>query len=73
MIRGNLPLAGSGDPADPQKFVRLIDVDGNQLGIMTLAEAKKIARSQQLELIDIASTITPPIYRLLERGSEAKG
>jgi translation initiation factor IF-3 len=73
MIRGNLPLVGSGDPADPQKRVRLIDVEGMQLGIMTLAEAERIAQSRQLELVGIASTATPPIYRLLNRRSEVRG
>jgi translation initiation factor IF-3 len=72
MIRDNLTLAGSGDPSDPQKRVRLIDGTGKQLGIMTLAEAKKIAQSQQSELVGIASTVTPPIYRLLKRRSEAQ-
>jgi translation initiation factor IF-3 len=66
MIRDDSPPAGSGDLADPQQRVRLIDGKGKQLGIMTLSAAEAFAVSQGAKLVKIASTVTPPIFRLMD-------
>jgi translation initiation factor IF-3 len=72
MIKNNLPAAGSEGQADPEHKVRLIDTSGKQLGIMTLSQAEKIAISQQLRLLCIASSAKPPIYRLLRKKAPEK-
>jgi translation initiation factor IF-3 len=66
MIRDDSPSAESGNTADPQQRVRLIDGKGNQLGIMTLSAAEAIAVSQGAKLVKIAPTATPPIFRLMD-------
>jgi Translation initiation factor IF-3, N-terminal domain len=64
MIKDDLPLAGSGAQADPEQQVRLIDLLGKQLGVMTLSQAEAIAMGRQLKLRCIASSAKPPVYRL---------
>jgi translation initiation factor IF-3 len=49
----------------PQQQVRLIGVNGKSLGVMTLAEAEMIARSQNVRLVNLTPTLTPPVYRLV--------
>ncbi|HXR04997.1 MAG TPA: hypothetical protein VN836_09865 [Verrucomicrobiae bacterium] len=71
MIKDDSPLAGSGEEADPEQQVRLIDLSGKQLGIVTFSQARAIAVSQQVRLLCIAPSANPPIYRLY-RGDEKK-
>ena len=47
------------------KEVRLIDVDGNQLGIVPIAQAKKIAQEKQLDLVKIAPDAKPPVCKII--------
>ncbi len=44
--------------------IRLIDEAGKQLGIVSLAEAKKIAQDHNLDLVLITAKVKPPIYKL---------
>lgn len=48
--------------------VRLIGVDGKQLGIVSLAEGLTLARQQGVDLVEIAATATPPVCRLVDFG-----
>ena len=48
--------------------VRVIDDDKQQLGIMTLGDALRIAQSKGLDLIEIAATATPPVCRIVDYG-----
>ncbi len=48
--------------------VRLVGPDGNQLGIKTLTEALNIARSMDLDLVEVAPLATPPVCRILDYG-----
>jgi translation initiation factor IF-3 len=48
--------------------VRVIGVDGKQLGIMSLGEAINLARSNDVDLVEIAATATPPVCRLVDFG-----
>ncbi|WP_242965067.1 translation initiation factor IF-3 [Petroclostridium xylanilyticum] len=50
------------------KEIRLIDVDGSQLGIMSAKEAQKIANSKNLDLVKIAPQATPPVCRIMDYG-----
>jgi translation initiation factor IF-3 len=45
--------------------VRLIDTDGAQLGIKSIAEALFIARGKQLDLVEVAPQAQPPVCRIL--------
>jgi translation initiation factor IF-3 len=67
MIKDDSPLAGDSDLVDS---IRLIDSDGKYLGIMTLPKAKAIAESKEAKLMKIAASANPPIYKLIEKGSE---
>jgi translation initiation factor IF-3 len=50
------------------KEVRLVGEKGEQLGIMPLPQALEIARKQNLDLVEVASTAAPPVCRLLDYG-----
>ena len=46
--------------------LRVIGPDGRQCGILTLAEALKLARSFGMDMVEIAPTATPPIARIID-------
>jgi translation initiation factor IF-3 len=48
--------------------VRVIDPDGKQLGILSLGEALTLARTNGVDLVEIAPTATPPVCRLVDFG-----
>lgn len=48
--------------------VRVIDDNKQQLGVMTLGEALRLAQSKGLDLIEIAATATPPVCRIVDYG-----
>ena len=48
--------------------VRLIDEDGNQLGIVPTQEALQIARARGLDLVEVAPNANPPVARLMDYG-----
>jgi len=48
--------------------VRVIGVDGKQLGVITLNEALAQARANGVDLVEIAATATPPVCRLVDFG-----
>lgn len=48
--------------------VRVIGVDGSQLGVLALQEALNMARNQGVDLVEIAPTATPPVCRLVDYG-----
>ena len=48
--------------------VRVIDDAKQQLGVMALGEAIRLAQSKGLDLIEIAPTATPPVCRIMEYG-----
>lgn len=50
------------------KEVRLIGEDGTQLGIMSAAEALKIAAEHELDLVKIAPTSNPPVCKIMDYG-----
>ncbi len=41
---------------------------GEQLGIMTLADAREVARKHSLDIVEVAPTSVPPVCRLLDYG-----
>ena len=50
------------------KEIRLIGSEGEQLGIMTSAEALKIADEQGLDLVKISPQAVPPVCKLMNYG-----
>jgi translation initiation factor IF-3 len=48
--------------------VRVIGVDGQQLGVFSLGEAINMARSNGVDLVEIAPNATPPVCRLVDFG-----
>lgn len=51
-----------------EKEIRLVGSDGEQLGIMSSAQALEIADSKQLDLVMIAPQAKPPVCKLMEYG-----
>jgi len=48
--------------------VRLIGVEGEQIGIVTLAVANALAEEAGIDLVEIAPTAQPPVCRLMDYG-----
>ena len=48
--------------------VRVIDDNKQQLGVMALSDALRLAQSKGLDLIEIAATATPPVCRIVDYG-----
>ena len=48
--------------------VRVIDEEGNQLGIMSPDEALREAESRSLDLVEVASGAVPPVCRIMDYG-----
>jgi translation initiation factor IF-3 len=46
--------------------VRLIDDEGNQVGVLKTADALKFAQERELDLVEIAPEANPPVCRLLD-------
>ncbi len=51
-----------------EKEVRLIDSDGSQLGILSLADAKAKAEGKGLDLVLIAPQAKPPACKIMDYG-----
>ncbi len=48
--------------------MRLVDENGQQLGIMGSREALQIARERNLDLVNIAPTARPPVCKIMDYG-----
>jgi translation initiation factor IF-3 len=48
--------------------IRLIDADGEQLGVVSLAEARQRAQDSALDLVEVAPQARPPVVRLMDWG-----
>jgi len=48
--------------------VRVINDNGDQLGIMTVDEALKIADEAELDLVEISPNAEPPVCRIMDHG-----
>ena len=46
--------------------VRVIDVDGSQVGILPLREAIRVAESKGLDLVEVSSNANPPVTRITD-------
>lgn len=48
--------------------VRVVDENGKQLGIMSLEEALALAAEKDLDLLEVAPNVSPPVCRLVDYG-----
>lgn len=50
------------------KEVRVVGVDGEQLGIMPIREALQLAADANLDLVNVAPNAKPPVCRIMDYG-----
>ena len=50
------------------KEVRVIGEDGNQLGVMPIKEAMRLAQEAELDLVKIAPKAQPPVCKIIDYG-----
>jgi len=48
--------------------VRLIDDEGNQLGILPTSEALNMAKDKDLDLVEVSPNANPPVCKILDYG-----
>jgi translation initiation factor IF-3 len=46
--------------------VRLIGPEGNQLGIVPIQKAQEIANQNDLDLVEVAAQVVPPVCRIID-------
>lgn len=51
-----------------EKEVRVISEDNEQLGVLSIQDARKLAEEKELDLILIAPNATPPVCRIMDYG-----
>jgi translation initiation factor IF-3 len=67
---------GGGDKKDDVRLnerirvaqVRLIDDQGNQVGVVPTAEALRMAKDKGLDLMEVASGASPPVCKIVDYG-----
>ena len=50
------------------RTVRLISSAGEQLGIMSVQEAMRIARQDEMDLVEVSPTSDPPVCKIMDYG-----
>ncbi len=50
------------------KEVRVIDTDGNQLGVMSIEDALRLAEEKNTDLVKIAPQAKPPVCKIMDYG-----
>ena len=48
--------------------VRVIGSDGGQIGIVSVAEALRIAESEDLDLVEVSPDARPPVCKIMDHG-----
>lgn len=48
--------------------VRVIDVNGKQLGILDLSEALRISQERDLDLVQVTERVDPPVCKIMNYG-----
>ncbi|MFN2221580.1 MAG: translation initiation factor IF-3, partial [Candidatus Promineifilaceae bacterium] len=48
--------------------VRLIDHTGDNRGVVSIREAREIAREAELDLVEVAPNANPPVVRVMDYG-----
>lgn len=50
------------------KEVRLVDAEGNQVGVVSVPEALRLAQEAELDLVEVAPEANPPVCRIINFG-----
>lgn len=50
--------------------MRLVDENGEQVGVVSLDEAKQAAADVDLDLVEVAARARPPVVRIMDWGKE---
>lgn len=50
------------------KEVRLIGSEGEQLGILNIHAARKLALENELDLVEVSPNVTPPVCKIMDYG-----
>ncbi|HQZ46462.1 MAG TPA: translation initiation factor IF-3 [Usitatibacteraceae bacterium] len=66
MAHDNKSVRINGEINSPE--VRLVGVEGDQLGIVSSTEALRLAEEAEVDLVEIAPTAVPPVCRLMDYG-----
>ncbi len=48
--------------------VRVVGIDGKQLGVMPVSKALALAKSQAADLVEVVPKATPPVCRIIDYG-----
>jgi translation initiation factor IF-3 len=48
--------------------VRLIDANGGQLGVVPTVDAMRLAKEQELDLVEVSPSATPPVCKIMDYG-----
>jgi translation initiation factor IF-3 len=48
--------------------VRLVDADGQQLGVVSIQEAKRLSEEAELDLVEVSPEAKPPVCRIMNYG-----
>jgi len=48
--------------------IRVIDEEGNQLGVLPTEEAKRVAEEKGLDLVEIVPDVRPPVCKIMDYG-----
>ncbi|MFC1549001.1 translation initiation factor IF-3 [Candidatus Omnitrophota bacterium] len=46
--------------------IRLVDDEGNQLGVVDTSKGLELAKEKDLDLVEVASTMDPPVCRIMD-------
>ncbi len=50
------------------KEIRVVSVEGEQLGIMSVKDALRLAQEKELDLVEVAPNAKPPVCRIMDYG-----
>ena len=48
--------------------VRVIDAEGEQAGVMSIADALRMAEEAEVDLVEVSPTAKPPVCRIMDYG-----
>jgi translation initiation factor IF-3 len=48
--------------------VRVVSAEGEQLGILPIQQALELARSREMDLVEVAAEAAPPVCRIMDYG-----
>ena len=68
MTSGQKEIAARVNEAIICKEIRLIDVDGNMIGIISPEQANIMARDVGLDLVEISPNAVPPVCKIMDFG-----